>query len=152
MFGPKRDEMGIRQSFITRNYIVCTVAKNTISRLVYLLARETFLIEDLWTMYPYPTQQPQRISSNHSLKEEKKYLRTFMEQEPWSTGIGQQQTLKCDTRWQDLQCNNPSFHEPSDSCKRTLCDQLCERYHLERCKKRTRSIKDYASQGTSVKQ
>jgi len=44
-------------------------------------------------------------------------------------------------------CNNPSFHEPSDSCKCTLCDQLCERYHLERCKKRTRSIKDYASQG-----
>ena len=41
-------------------------------------------------------------------------------------------------------CNNPSFHEPSDSCKCTLCDQLCERYHLERCRKRTRSIKDYA--------
>ena len=32
-------------------------------------------------------------------------------------------------------CNNPSFHEPSDLCKCTLCDQLCERYHLERCKK-----------------
>ena len=27
------------------------------------------------------------------------------------------------------------FHEPSNSCKCTLCDQLCERYHLERCKK-----------------
>jgi hypothetical protein len=49
-------------------------------------------------------------------------------------------------------CNNPSFHEPSDSCKRTLCDQLCERYHLERCRKRKRSIKNYASQGASVKQ
>ena len=33
------------------------VAKNTRSRLVYLLARETFLIENLRTMYPYPTQQ-----------------------------------------------------------------------------------------------
>ena len=30
------------------------MAKNTRSRIVYLLARETFLIEDLRTMYPLP--------------------------------------------------------------------------------------------------
>ena len=47
--------------------------------------------------------------------------------------------------------NNPTFHEPSDSCKCTLCGQLCERYYKERCNKRTGSIEDYASQGASVK-
>ena len=43
----------VKSTYIKR---VIGVAKNTRSRLVYLLARETFLIEDLRTMYPYPTQ------------------------------------------------------------------------------------------------
>ena len=39
----------VKSTFIKR---AIGVAKNTRSRLVYLLVRETFLIEDLRTMYP----------------------------------------------------------------------------------------------------
>ena len=75
------------------------VAKNTRLRLVYLLARETFLLEDLRTMYPLPnTTASENLLKSLIIKEGKQYLRTFMELEPRSTGIGQQQTLKCDTR------------------------------------------------------
>ena len=47
--------------------------------------------------------------------------------------------------------NNPTFYEPSVSCKCTLCGQLCDRYHKEGCSKKTRTIKDSASQDASVK-
>ena len=136
------------------------VAKNTRSRLVYLLARETFLIEDLRTIFPQPNTTASENLLKSLIKRREEVPTDFygtgaMIDRNWTTANFEMRHLL--TRlavhgFHHVICNNPSFHEPSDSCKYTLCDQLCERYHLERCKKRTRSIKDYASQGASVKQ
>jgi hypothetical protein len=136
------------------------VANNTRSTLVYLLTRETFLIEDLRTMYPLPNTTASENVLKSLIKRREEVPTDFygtgaMIYRTWTTGNFEMRTsltrLAVDG-FQHAICNNPSFHEPSDSSKCTLCDQLCERYHLEGRRKSTRSIKDYASQGASVKQ
>ena len=121
--------------------------------------RDTFLIEDLRTMYHLPNT----IASVNLLKPLIK-RREEVSTDFYGTGAMIDRTWKTAnfemryslTRllvhgFHHVICNNTAFHEPSDSCKYKLFDQLCERYHIEGCRKRTRSIKDYASQGASVK-
>ncbi|KAJ4443574.1 hypothetical protein ANN_05248 [Periplaneta americana] len=43
-----------------------------------------------------------------------------------------------------LICKTRTYHDPSDSCVCTLCSMKCERYHIELCAKRTKSISEYA--------
>ena len=46
-----------------------------------------------------------------------------------------------------LLCRDETFHDPTDSCVCNLCERQCEKYHIERCRKRTKSICEYAKQG-----
>ena len=46
-----------------------------------------------------------------------------------------------------LLCRDETFHDPTDSCVCDLCERQCERYNIERCTKRTKSICEYATQG-----
>ncbi|KAJ4444686.1 hypothetical protein ANN_06483 [Periplaneta americana] len=45
-----------------------------------------------------------------------------------------------------LICKTRTYHDPSDSCVCTLCSKKCERYHIELCAKRTKSISESAKQ------
>lgn len=130
------------------------VSKYTRSRLAYLLARETFLIEDIRILFSLPSTQ----AIEKQLKElEKK--REEIPQEFYGTGAMIDRTWTAtsfDIRhvvtrlavhgFHHKICNNSVFHEPNERCKCKLCGRTCERYHIEICNKRELSISEYAKQ------
>ena len=128
------------------------VSKNTRSRLVYLLARETFLIEDLRMTMTLP-----RTNASEQLLTILREKREATPVEFYGTGA------MIDREWTkenfELRhvltrlavhgfhhriCKTTAYHEPEDSCVCSLCENKCERYHIELCTKRTKSISEYA--------
>lgn len=128
------------------------VSKNTRSRLVYLLARETFLIEDLRTNMILP-----RTNASEQLLTTLREKREATPEEFYGTGamIDRQWTKEnCELRhvitrlavhgFHHRICKTTAYHEPNDLCECSLCGKKCERYHIELCSKRTKSISEYA--------
>ena len=123
------------------------VSKNTRSRLVYLLARETFLIEDLRTNMILP-----RANASEQLLTILSEKREATPEEFYGTGamIDRQWTKEnCELRHVITRlavhciCKTTAYHEPNDLCECSLCGNKCERYHIELCSKRTKSISEY---------
>ncbi|KAJ4440855.1 hypothetical protein ANN_10702 [Periplaneta americana] len=46
-------------------------------------------------------------------------------------------------------CGNKTYHEPNDKCVCVLCSELCDRYHIIKCKKRQKSIAAYSKDNTT---
>ena len=40
-------------------------------------------------------------------------------------------------------CNSATYHIPSENCVCRLCGNRCDRYHIAKCMKRVKSLKDY---------
>ncbi|PSN47824.1 hypothetical protein C0J52_16432 [Blattella germanica] len=132
---------------------VLGVSKTTRSRLVYVLARETFLVEDLRTNLILPN-----TSATETLLRTLKEKRNDICPEFYGTGA------MIDRSWtrenfemrhvltrlavhgfDHLICNNTAYHDPDTTCECQLCKRKCDRYHIELCTKRTRSISDNAN-------
>ena len=121
-------------------------------RLMYLLARETFLIEDLRTNMILP-----RTNASEQLLTTLSEKREAIPEEFYGTGamIDRQWTKESYelrhviTRlavhgFHHHICKTTAYHEPNDFCECSLCGNKCERYHIELCSKRTKSIGEYA--------
>lgn len=129
------------------------VSKTTRSRLVYLLARESFLIEDLRTNLMLPN-----TSASARLLKTLQEKRDDIPPEFYGTGAMIDRTWTKEnfelrhviTRmgvhgFHHLICKNTTYHEPNATCECKLCHRICERYHIELCSKRTKSISEYAN-------
>lgn len=135
------------------------VSKTTRSRLVYLLAREPFLIEDLRILLPLPnTKASEKSLQNLNKKRQEIPIEFYgtgaMIDRSWTASNFE--TRHVFTRmavhgFHHIICKDESYHEPTETCECKLCGQKCERYHLELCTKRTKSIMKYATHGTGVK-
>lgn len=128
------------------------VSKTTRSRLVYLLARETFLIEDLRTLPLQNTVAYENLLKSLERKREEIPLEFFgtgaMIDRTWTAANFEMRhvlTRMAVHGFHHMICNNTVFHEPSETCVCKLCEQRCERYHLELCNKRELSISEYAN-------
>lgn len=128
------------------------VSKYTRSRFVYLLARETFLTEDLRTNMMLPkTNASERLLSTLREKREATpiefYATGAMIDREWTKENFELRhviTRLAVHGFHHLICKTRTYHDPSDSCVCTLCSKKCERYHIELCAKRTKSISEYA--------
>lgn len=123
---------------------VLGVSKYTKSRLVYELAKESFLLEDL------------RLE--HNLPSTSCYTRVLLERvekrkEIWIDFYSTEAMV--DRSWteanQDLRhfvnslathgyhhkiCSTKTYHQPDENCVCELCYQPCDRYHITQCRKR----------------
>ena len=133
---------------------VLGVSKFTPSRLVYVLTRETLLIEDIRFQYLL-----QSTGEYEALREE----RNEKEKEIWDDFYCTSAML--DRNWmgpnQELRhvvtrtavhgfhhkiCNNDRFHDPSDKCVCKLCGRICLRYHVLTCPNVTKSLTEYSKE------
>ena len=106
--------------------------------MVYLLARETFLIEDLRTSMILP-----RTNASEQLLTTLRERREATPEEFYGTGamIDRQWTREnCELRhvitrlavhgFHHRICKTTAYHEPNDLCECSLCGNKCERYHI----------------------
>lgn len=130
------------------------VSKFTKSRIIYELARETFLLEDirLELQLPHTHQYDQALTEMKERKNdiwEEFYSTDAMIFRQW-TGANKEYrsavTRLAVHGYHHLLCKNSHFHEPSTDCICSLCNKSCERYHFDRCKKRTKSLMEYSKE------
>ena len=129
------------------------VSKTTRSRLVYLLAREPFLLEDI--KLRYMLQHTKALGNQMKIMEEKRadvwpefYGTGAMTDRTWTTSnfeLRHVVTRLSIHGFHHLLCTNKTHHDPTPACVCELCSKVCERYHIELCTKRLRSIRDYAN-------
>lgn len=129
------------------------LSKTTRSRLVYLLARETFLIEDI--KLRYMLQHTKAFENQLRTMEEKRenvwpefYGTEAMINRTWTAPnfkLRHVVTRLSTHGFHHLICRNKNFHDPNIACVCELCNKGCERYHIEQCPKRIKSISEYAN-------
>ena len=128
------------------------VSKFTPSRLTYEMCRETFLLDDLRLSLILPP-----TTSFLALKEELKrkkediwpdfYATDAMTDRSWTRP--NQELRHVLTRlathgYHHKICKTSHYHSPNEDCVCSLCEQQCDRYHITKCKHRTRSLKNYS--------
>lgn len=130
------------------------VSKYTKSRLVYELTREPFLLEDLHMEQQMQNtkQYAQVLKKEYDKKKEiwrDFYSTDAMVYRQWTQT--NQDYRSAITRmaihgYHHKICKNTSYHEPDITCVCSLCEESCERYHLQDCKKRTKSLMEYSKE------
>lgn len=128
------------------------VSKTTQSRLAYLLTRETFLIDDLRTSILLPsTSASQKMLALLNRKREEIhpdfYSTGAMVDRAWTKENFEMRhviTRLAVHGFHHLICKNTKFHDPNTDCRCMLCDKKCDRYHIELCTKRSKTICEYA--------
>lgn len=126
--------------------------QNARSRLVYELTRETFLIEDLRCeiMLPANDAYKRLLQDLHEKKTsipEEFYATCAMQDRTWTEANHEMRhvTTRLATHgFHHKVCGNKTYHEPNDKCVCVLCSELCDRYHIIKCKKRQKSIAAYS--------
>lgn len=130
------------------------VPQNARSRLVYELTRETFLIEDLRCelILSTSTSFKQLIQDLHEKKNsipEDFYATSAMQDRTWMEAnheIRHMKTRLAIHGFHHKVCCNKLFHEPNDECVCVLCLELCDRYHIIKCRNRQKSIVAYSKE------
>ena len=129
------------------------VSKYTRSRLVYELAGEPFLIEDLRWKLDLPSTDSWRKLLEDREKKRKEiwpefYTTEAMVNRAW-TGTNQELRHFVNSMavhgYHHKVCTAKHYHDPGPNCACELCDEQCDRYHVLRCGKRVKSIIDYCS-------
>ena len=128
------------------------VPQNTRSRLVYELTRETFLIEDLRCeiMLPASDAYKQLLQDLHQKKNsisEDFYTTCAMQDRTWTEANHEMRhvTTRLATHgFHHKVCCNKTYHEPNDTCVCVLCSEVCDRYHITKCKNRLKSVAAYS--------
>ena len=120
------------------------------SRLVYELAKETFFVEDLRLALPCTIAFDMYIAERTKKRREivpEFYATDAMLYRHWTK---ENQELRHVTTRAAIHgfhhkiCAIEKFHEPSETCVCKLCNKTCDKYHLLKCKKRQKSLIDYA--------
>ena len=127
------------------------VSKFTRSRLTYELARETFLIEDLRTTLLLPSTEN---AEKHLMEMKKKrneiplefYGTDAMTDRTWTSANQKLRHVVVKLAihgYHHKICKNTSYHDANNNCVCSLCGELCEKYHITKCKNNRKSISDY---------
>ena len=130
------------------------IGKTAPSRLAYELAKETFYIEVLRMTLLLPS-----TAAYNTLLEERRQKRTQIEPDFYSTGA------MSDRNWEKTNqeqrhvvtryavhgfhhkvCKTKTFHKPNEKCICELCNQQCDRYHIEKCAKNTKTLSEYSKE------
>ncbi|KAJ9579531.1 hypothetical protein L9F63_004823 [Diploptera punctata] len=107
-------------------------------------------IEDLKTAYLLPTTEPHEHALQR-LRRKREWPEFFsigaMIDRNWTEANFQIRHVI--TRlslhgFHHLMCRDKTFHDPKMSCICEVCEQKCQRYHIETCTQRTKTICDYA--------
>lgn len=124
------------------------VSKYSLSRLVYVLTRETFLIEELRTKLDLPATPSWKKALDERKRKrediwEEFYTTEAMMNRIW-TGTNQELrhfvTSMAVHGYHHKICTNQSFHVPDDQCECVLCGNICDRYHILSCSNREVSV------------
>ena len=141
----------MKSQFLKR---VLGISKMTQFRLVYELARETLLIEDIRysKLLPYTSNVAELLR----IRREKKAAiwEDFTEREAmvdrnWSGPNQKMRSVIIRLAVHSFHhkfCGKTYFHHPSENCVCKLCEKQCERYHFEKCGKRTKSLNEYSKE------
>ena len=121
------------------------------NRMMYMLARETYFLEDLRLRLLPPTEAYRKAITQRRQKEmeiESSFFATdAMVNRDW-TGSNQSQRYAVIGLtvhgFHHKMCTNTKFHLPSEQCVCKICEQACERYHIHKCK-RTGSLNAHSS-------
>ena len=126
------------------------VSKYTSSRLVYILARETFLLEDIRLSHLLPeTPAVKEVLQERRRKEEdvwsKFYTTDAVLYRDWTQANYELRHIV--TRFvvhgfHHKLCTNKHFHKPSPQC---VCGNECEGYHVLTCDQRHDSLTKFCS-------
>lgn len=139
----------VKASFLKR---ILAVSRFTSSRLVYVLTREQFFLEELRMRYLLPSTKAyeqllqERRQKRDAIPEEF-YGTPAMIDRSWSgpnKELRHQITRYAVHGFHHKVCVNDSYHEIEDACRCKLCGLKCTRYHLELCSKVTMSLAQYA--------
>ena len=124
------------------------IGKSAPSRLTYVLAKETFFIEDIRAQFWLPNTKAYE-KTLHLLNEKKNAIwPDFYTTDAITTADWKQPNYELRhivTRYathgfHHKLCRNQRFHQPEEECVCKVCNEHCERYHAQNCKERTISI------------
>jgi hypothetical protein len=131
--------------------ITMDLSKYTPSRLVYPLARETFLLDDLLLKHLLPrTWEVKAVLRSRKRKQEEIwqdfYATEAMTTESWKEN---QEIRHLVTRlavhgFHTRECSNKKYHILDSTCVCELCGGQCGRYHLQMCAKRVKTLCEYS--------
>jgi hypothetical protein len=118
---------------------------------VYALARETFLLEDLMLKHLLPrTPEAKAVLRSRKGKQEEIW-QDFYSTEAMITDTWKkknQELRHLVTRvavhgFNTRVCINQKYHIPDGTCLCEFCGGQCGRYHLQKCKKRVKTLCEY---------
>ena len=127
---------------------VLCLSKYTPSRLVYVLAREPFYIEELRLKFLLPAT-PAYQDLLRELQEKKCkiwddfFVTDAVTSREWTKGgyeLRHTVTRLSVHGFHHKLCNIQRFHEPGPDCVCVRCGDQCERYHVLNCKRRSESL------------
>ena len=139
----------VKARFLKR---ILGIAKTAPSRLAYMLARETFLIEDIRynLLLPSTPQAEEHLRRRRQKREEiwpEFFTTEAMLNRKWS---GPNQELRSAITRLSIHgfhhklCSKSYYHEPTEDCRCKLCGEECERYHFNICAKRVNTLSEYS--------
>ena len=127
------------------------ISKYTRSCLMYELARENFLIEELRTKLLLPSTK----SGEEHLEDRRKKREEIPLEFYGTDGMIYHNWANANQRLRHVViklavhgyhhkiCNNTSYHDPSENCMCSLCGLICDIYHITKCKENHKSLSDY---------
>ena len=129
------------------------VSKHTRSKLIYVLAREPFLLEEFRTKWDLPYTPNWRKALDERTRKQEDIWEEFYSTEAMvnRTWTGTNQDLRhfitslAVHGYHHRVCRNQSFHEPDISCVCELCENFCDRYHAITCRNRNSSLINFCS-------
>ena len=124
--------------------------KSAPNRYMYLLARETYFIEDLRIEMTLPSNKSyNEVIAQRAEKQRGVDTRFFctdaMIYRDWTKPNQQQRYAIIGLAihgYHHKMCQNPRFHQPDEKCVCKYCIKECDRYHVLECKNRIGSLND----------
>lgn len=131
---------------------VLGLSKYTASRLVYVMTKETFLLEEIRLQLAIQMTAQLKAAIDERKEKEKEIWEEFfttdaVTNDDWKGPNFELRHLV--TRlavhgFHNKICSNNRYHDPSDNCVCSLCAKMCERYHILRCEKRKKTLTQYS--------
>ena len=130
---------------------VMCLSKYTPSRLVYVLARESFCIEDIRSLHLLPSTNPYQ-ELLRDLQEKRNeiwadfYCTDAMIEREWTRSgyeLRHVMTRFAVHGFHHRICAIKTFHEVNEACICELCRKPCDRYHVALCKERILTLSKF---------
>lgn len=122
------------------------ISKYAPNRMTYAITRETYFLDDVRNTMLLPSAEAYRKAIARKKQKEKENNTEFfgtdaMINTQWMESNQPQRHAIVGLAihgYHHLMCTNKKFHQPNDQC---VCES-CEQYHYDKCKKRSRSLRE----------